>query len=128
MAADFGIGLDFGIPDGADRAQHYRRILEMLPSEFTTAWISDHLQFGDRPQLEGWTTLTHLAAEYPRYRFGHLVLGQGFRNPALLAKMSATRCLKHSVEKNVLSLFRITAKASCPHLIAFEKNALVAAK
>ena len=68
MAADFGIGLDFGIPDGADRAQHYRRILEMLPSEFKTAWISDHLQFGDRPQLEGWTTLTHLAAEFPRDR------------------------------------------------------------
>ena len=90
MAADFGIGLDFGIPEGADRAQHYRRILEMLPSEFSTAWISDHLQFGDRPQLEGWTTLTYLTAEFPRYRFGHLVLGQGFRNPALLAKMSAT--------------------------------------
>lgn len=62
----------------------------MLPPEFSTAWISDHLQFGDRPQLEGWTALTFLAAEFPRYRFGHLVLSQSFRNPALLAKMSAT--------------------------------------
>jgi alkanesulfonate monooxygenase SsuD/methylene tetrahydromethanopterin reductase-like flavin-dependent oxidoreductase (luciferase family) len=88
--ADFGIGLDFGIAPGADRAEHYRRVLEMLPPEFSTAWISDHLQFGDRPQLEGWTALTFLAAEFPRYRFGHLVLSQSFRNPALLAKMSAT--------------------------------------
>ena len=88
--ADFGIGLDFGIPPGADRAEHYRRVLEMLPLEFSTAWICDHLQFGDRPRLEGWTALTFLAAEFPRYRFGHLVLSQSFRNPALLAKMSAT--------------------------------------
>jgi alkanesulfonate monooxygenase SsuD/methylene tetrahydromethanopterin reductase-like flavin-dependent oxidoreductase (luciferase family) len=56
----------------------------------TSAWVSDHLESGDRPILEGWTTLTYLAALAPTYRMGHLVLSQSFRNPALLAKMAAT--------------------------------------
>jgi alkanesulfonate monooxygenase SsuD/methylene tetrahydromethanopterin reductase-like flavin-dependent oxidoreductase (luciferase family) len=57
---------------------------------FVAAWVSDHLQNEDHPILEGWTTVTYLAALAPTYRFGHLVLGQGYRNPALLAKMAAT--------------------------------------
>jgi alkanesulfonate monooxygenase SsuD/methylene tetrahydromethanopterin reductase-like flavin-dependent oxidoreductase (luciferase family) len=69
---------------------HYRSILERLPEQFTTVWISDHLQFGNQPRREGWTLLTYLAAAYPRFRYGHLVLSQSFRNPALLAKMGAT--------------------------------------
>ena len=40
--------------------------------------------------MEGWTALTYMAASFPRFRYGHLVLGQSFRNPALLAKMAAT--------------------------------------
>jgi alkanesulfonate monooxygenase SsuD/methylene tetrahydromethanopterin reductase-like flavin-dependent oxidoreductase (luciferase family) len=77
-------------PDGVDRLTHIGRILERVPPEFTTVWIDDHLQFGDREKLEGWTLLTYLAASYPRFRYGHLVLSQSFRNPALLAKMAAT--------------------------------------
>jgi alkanesulfonate monooxygenase SsuD/methylene tetrahydromethanopterin reductase-like flavin-dependent oxidoreductase (luciferase family) len=69
---------------------HYRTVLEMAPEEFSTVWISDHLQFRDRPFLEGWTLLTYLAAAFPRFRYGHLVLSQSFRNPALLAKMAAS--------------------------------------
>src|SRR4051812_22026584 len=42
------------------------------------------------PILEGWTTIAYLAAEFPTYTFGNLVLGQSYRNPALLAKMAAT--------------------------------------
>jgi alkanesulfonate monooxygenase SsuD/methylene tetrahydromethanopterin reductase-like flavin-dependent oxidoreductase (luciferase family) len=40
--------------------------------------------------LEGWTTLTYVAALAPSYRVGNMVLGQSYRNPALLAKMAAT--------------------------------------
>jgi alkanesulfonate monooxygenase SsuD/methylene tetrahydromethanopterin reductase-like flavin-dependent oxidoreductase (luciferase family) len=40
--------------------------------------------------VEGWTLLTYLAAAFPRFRYGHAMLSQSFRNPALLAKMSAS--------------------------------------
>lgn len=40
--------------------------------------------------LESWTTLSYLAAEFPRFTYGHLVDCQSFRNPGLLAKMGAT--------------------------------------
>ena len=60
------------------------------PISFTTVWISDHLQFGDDPLSEAWTLLTYLAATFPRFRYGHLVLCQSYRNPAVLAKMAAT--------------------------------------
>src|SRR5215471_17798715 len=88
--ADFGLqGLPADAP-GETRLDRYRSVLEALPEEFSTVWIEDHLQKGDREVLEGWTLLTYLTALYPRYRFGHLVISQSFRNPALLAKMAAT--------------------------------------
>src|SRR5213078_2250956 len=46
-----------------------------------------HLEGG---VLEGWTALTYLSALSPELRWGHTVLCQSFRNPALLAKMGAT--------------------------------------
>jgi alkanesulfonate monooxygenase SsuD/methylene tetrahydromethanopterin reductase-like flavin-dependent oxidoreductase (luciferase family) len=77
-------------PEGSDRLAHYETIFDALPPEFSTVWVADHLQFGDSPRAEAWTLLTYLAATFPRFRFGHLVLSQSFRNPALLAKMAAT--------------------------------------
>ena len=88
--ADLGL---HGTPEraaGVSELDHYRALLETLPPEFSTVWISDHLQFGDDPVREVWTLLTYLAAIFPRYRFGQLVLCQSYRNPALLAKMAAT--------------------------------------
>ena len=61
-----------------------------LSPEFTTLWVNDHMQFGDAPVMESWTRLTYLAALFPHLRVAHVVLGQGYRNPALLAKMGAT--------------------------------------
>ena len=88
--ADFGLQGFPARPEGVDRMTHYRSVLEMLPDAFTTVWISDHFQFAAKPTVEGWTLLTYLAAAFPRFRYGHLVLGQSYRNPALLAKMAAT--------------------------------------
>jgi alkanesulfonate monooxygenase SsuD/methylene tetrahydromethanopterin reductase-like flavin-dependent oxidoreductase (luciferase family) len=64
--------------------------LEMAAGHFDSVWLTDHLQFEDNPLFEGWTALTYQAALHPQFKFGHAVLAQSFRNPALLAKMSAT--------------------------------------
>src|SRR5437899_387640 len=42
------------------------------------------------PSFEAWTTAAALATVTERVRLGHLVLANGFRHPALLAKMAIT--------------------------------------
>jgi len=70
--------------------QDLNRALDMAAGHFDSVWMMDHLQFNDRDVLEGFTTLTYMAALHPQLKFGHTVLCQSFRNPALLAKMSST--------------------------------------
>ncbi len=65
------------------------RLIKMLAG-FSSIWIEDHLQWGDDPSLECLTTLSFLAGAFPQYKLGTMVLGQAYRNPALLAKMAAT--------------------------------------
>ena len=68
-------------------------ILPTALQHFDSVWVCDHFYGFDRrtdPFLEGWTTLTWLAARFPNVLLGHHVLGLGYRNPALLAKMAAT--------------------------------------
>lgn len=66
------------------------RCIEALATEFTTLWLEDHLQWQDASDcLESMTTLSYLAAQFPRFKLGTLVLSQSYRNPALLAKMAA---------------------------------------
>lgn len=71
-------------------SEDLNRALDLVTGHFDSAWIIDHLQFGDDDVLEGFTALTYLAALHPQLKFGHTVLCQSFRNPALLAKMGAT--------------------------------------
>jgi alkanesulfonate monooxygenase SsuD/methylene tetrahydromethanopterin reductase-like flavin-dependent oxidoreductase (luciferase family) len=66
------------------------RALDLVAGSFDSIWAIDHLQFEDLGMLEAFATLTYFAALHPEYRFGHAVLCQSFRNPALLAKMAAT--------------------------------------
>jgi len=68
-------------------------ILPTALEYFDSLWIADHFYgFDSRtdPFLEGWTTLTWLAAKFPDVMLCHHVLGQGYRPPALTAKMAAT--------------------------------------
>jgi alkanesulfonate monooxygenase SsuD/methylene tetrahydromethanopterin reductase-like flavin-dependent oxidoreductase (luciferase family) len=92
MAVEFGIHLGINVvgDPAPDRLAYYRRCLEVGEGALRALWFSDHLQKEDRTVLEGWTTLTYVAALAPSYRVGNMVLGQSYRNPALLAKMAAT--------------------------------------
>ncbi|MCC6626709.1 MAG: LLM class flavin-dependent oxidoreductase [Chloroflexi bacterium] len=68
-------------------------ILPTALRHFDSVWVCDHFYGFQRrtdPFLEGWTTLTWLAATFPNVLLGHHVLGLGYRNPALTAKMAAT--------------------------------------
>jgi alkanesulfonate monooxygenase SsuD/methylene tetrahydromethanopterin reductase-like flavin-dependent oxidoreductase (luciferase family) len=91
------VQLGFIVPaDNLDRARRATyvadldRALRLVGGHFDSAWLIDHLQSGDQDVLEGFTTLAFLAARHPQLRFGHTVLCQSFRNPALVAKMAAT--------------------------------------
>ena len=70
-----------------------RKILPTALQHFDSLWIADHFYGFDKktdPFMEAWTTLTWLAAKFPNVLLCHHVLGQGYRNPALTAKMAAT--------------------------------------
>lgn len=70
-----------------------RQVLAVVAEHFDSIWVQDHFYAFRSPAdawLECWTTITWLAARYPTLHVGPIVLGVGYRNPALLAKMAAT--------------------------------------
>jgi alkanesulfonate monooxygenase SsuD/methylene tetrahydromethanopterin reductase-like flavin-dependent oxidoreductase (luciferase family) len=80
------------MPIGAENYKpHVCRILDHIKDHFHSAWIPDHFMNRDHDDYpESLVTISHLAALYPQLYFGPVVLGQNYRNPALLAKMAAT--------------------------------------
>ncbi len=70
-----------------------QHILPTALPHFDSLWIADHFYGFDAktdPFMEAWITLTWLAARHPNVQLCHHVLGQGYRPPALTAKMAAT--------------------------------------
>jgi F420-dependent oxidoreductase-like protein len=61
---------------------------------FESIWLFDHFHTVPRPTdeitFESFTSLSALAALTERVRLGHIVICNGYRNPALVAKMVAT--------------------------------------
>lgn len=75
-----------------------RRVIETLEAgSWDSIWFADHflppLGLDNDEHLEAhecWSVIAATAAMTERLRMGHLVLGNTFRNPALVAKMAAT--------------------------------------
>jgi len=66
------------------------RALDVASQSFSSIWSSDHLNYGSEFRVECWTMLTWMAARYPGPMLGTVVMCNSFRNPSLLAKMSAS--------------------------------------
>jgi alkanesulfonate monooxygenase SsuD/methylene tetrahydromethanopterin reductase-like flavin-dependent oxidoreductase (luciferase family) len=87
----FGFILPQVPPDSAQRAafvENVNRALELVSGHFESARIIDHL-LSNEGDIESFTTLAYFAALHPRLKFGHTVICQSFRNPALVAMMGA---------------------------------------
>lgn len=67
-----------------------RRTLAACVGHFDSAWMTDHLQWGEDECLEAMTTLAFYAALSPQLKWGTMVTCQSYRNPAYIAKMAST--------------------------------------
>jgi alkanesulfonate monooxygenase SsuD/methylene tetrahydromethanopterin reductase-like flavin-dependent oxidoreductase (luciferase family) len=83
-------GSDFK-PITVYQAEH---IFPSVLPHFDSVWVADHFYGFDAAKKEGfleaWTTLTWLAAKFENVDVAHHVLGHGYRNPALTAKMASS--------------------------------------
>ncbi len=89
---DFGLVMRVSARGGtvADMVAMNERVLAACMEHDLAAWVVDHFQFDAMPVLECLSLVAHSAGRAPGVRFGTLVLGQGYRNPALVAKIAAT--------------------------------------
>jgi F420-dependent oxidoreductase-like protein len=86
----FGVFLPFYAFKGETFTRVRNTVLECERLGYDAVWLDDHLMFKKCPILECWTTLSALSALTSKIRLGSMVLCNGFRNPSILAKMTAT--------------------------------------
>jgi alkanesulfonate monooxygenase SsuD/methylene tetrahydromethanopterin reductase-like flavin-dependent oxidoreductase (luciferase family) len=92
------VAIDFGLtirptPQGGSVPEMMRaneRLLQAAAQHDLACWVIDHFQFDAEPIFECFAFLAYHAGQHPGLRWGTLVLGQGYRNPALTAKIAAT--------------------------------------
>lgn len=65
-------------------------LLQAAVEHDLTVWVNDHFHMGTLTWLECFTLVAHITARYPSLTCGTIVLGQGYRNPALTAKIAST--------------------------------------
>ncbi len=65
------------------------RYIEIASPYLDAVWVTDHFQQDKQAVVESMTTLGWLIGRHLRPHFGHMVLCQSYRNPALVAKMAA---------------------------------------
>lgn len=92
MTVEFGYALVERQPRGPLNAwmNNLDQVLPGLGGHFRSLWMTDHLFWEDYFTFEVWTVLSYLAAKWPNFAVGSMVMCQNYRNPALLAKMAAS--------------------------------------
>jgi alkanesulfonate monooxygenase SsuD/methylene tetrahydromethanopterin reductase-like flavin-dependent oxidoreductase (luciferase family) len=92
MAVDFGLGLLAGPPKGQPNQWmgDLETCLPQLEGHFRSLWMTDHFFWDGDPTFEAMTVLSYIAARFPSFDIGPMVLGQSYRNPATLALMAST--------------------------------------
>ena len=90
--------IDFGIQIEPQYGFTYEQIREVAAEAerlgYESIWVSDHFFMTedslDINCLECWTVLTALAGDTSRLRLGAMVASQSYRNPALMANVTAS--------------------------------------
>ncbi len=92
MAVEFGLALVERHPASklTQWMEDIEAVVPLIQNSFKSLWMTDHLFWSDLYTYEAWTVLSFLAAKFPQFDVGPMVMGQNYRNPALLAKMAST--------------------------------------
>ena len=102
MTLKFGLSLPQGwimefasIKDPIEAYETMTRVAQTADEVgFESAWLGDHFYTTPQPSqnftFECWTSTAALARDTKRIRIGQMVTCNGYRNPALLAKMAST--------------------------------------
>ncbi|MDX6253059.1 MAG: hypothetical protein QOF10_6419 [Kribbellaceae bacterium] len=101
MALKFSLFLPTGfageLAEFTDPGEALDRVIEQARTAeevgFHAVWLPDHFQTippSRAYMFESWSVLAGLAARTERIRIGQLVSGNGYRNPALQAKIAST--------------------------------------
>jgi F420-dependent oxidoreductase-like protein len=102
MAVKFGVFVPqgwkmdlVGIPDPVEQYEAMTRVARVADeTNFDSIWVYDHFHTVPTPTYETtfecWTITAALARDTRRVRIGQMVTCNGYRHPALLAKMAST--------------------------------------